>query len=844
MGLETYGKDTKRDPNKFNKEAYKHAIAMIESSGGKYLETGINPKTGKHYSSAAGKYHFLYDSIKNDPEMSGITKRDFMNNPELQERIMDKALEGKLAGYTYGVEYAKKLKNEFGSDYDVTDLTALIHFVGAGNARKFLKDPENFVVPGALNMRTDDYLSKFRKHLNQYSTENGERVALKNSDSEKELRKVAVDNTAVASQEPKELNKTSLDFLDLSTTNKPQSQELDTPQLSSDAFSLEFRNNEFKEGGQMSGQVGGVNELVTLFENGGTHEENSLGGIPQGVGNNGKINLVEEGETKWNDYIFSNSFSLDGTYTGKDGNSMNIFEKGGNIDKDKKEVGGSNIATKFIRDVLPIPQNAAQLVASMVTKDSKYTTADGGDKANKHLYRSVRNAVKRTGNNKGGTEYRDYSSAVERDVNSLRMNAEDMLLGSALSPELEAATTYGRVSYDVDPETGNVKIYDTYDFNKTPNRGGAYARIRSAAGEASEERLDSTPKLIGEFNMNDNPDDVGFMDVLNNVLNPIDALDIDYGSIKKVTEKFSKIKKDLYEKGKDFINSFEDGGDLDADKDNKKNKEEPVIPSMLSKGVAGSVLDESSKYPLKFTKTQSRFHKTGMDIEIEDIRKNYVGSRPPVMFDENDDSVNFELAVKDEGSKAFLNRYNDPATREMMKGQTNLTDYDIDNMILRGLLASKQVGGNVSNSKASYDRDKHKIFIGDEYADDKNVESHERVHASGFDAVQGINLLDTLGSAFQQEGRSLLKNMDPDALRYLSRPHEAYGNFVEFRDKIGLKPGEKIDVEELKKRVKKSGASMENFYRAFNDENIVKALNTIAYEDTNLGGSIDDYKLA
>ena len=37
---------------------------------------------------------------------------------------------------------------------------------------------------------------------------------------------------------------------------------------------------------------------------------------------------------------------------------------------------------------------------------------------------------------------------------------------------------------------------------------------------------------------------------------------------------------------------------------------------------------------------------------------------------------------------------------------------------------------------------------------------------------------------------------------------------------------------------------MENFYRAFNDENIVKALNTIAYEDTNLGGSIDDYKLA
>lgn len=604
-------KNSKETP--FDSKAYKHAISMIESSGGKYLETGINPKTGKHYSSAAGKYHFLYDSIKNDPEMRGITKRDFMNNPELQERIMDKALEGKLAGYTYGVEYARKLKNEFGSDYDITDLTALIHFVGAGNAREFLKDPENFVVPGALNMRADDYLSKFRKHFNQYSGTDEKKVTLKNSDVEKESREVMVDNTAVAIQEPKVLNKTGLDFLDSSRTNKPQSQELSTPPVFPEAFSLEFRDNKFKEGGQMSGQVGGLNELVTIFENGGTHEENSLGGIPQGVGNNGKINLVEEGETKWNDYIFSNAFSLDGTYTGKDGNSMNIFE---------------------------------------------------------------------------------------------------------------------------------------------------------------------------------------------------------------------------------------DGGDLDTDKDKKKNKEESATPNTLPEGVAGPILDESSKYPLKFTKTQSRFHKTGMDIEVEDIRKNYIGGRPPMMFDENDDSVNFDMAVKDEGARAFLSRYNDPATREMMKGQTNLTDYDIDNMILRGLLASRQVGGNVTDSKASYDKDKHKIFMGEEHADDRNVESHERVHASGFDAVQGINLLDTLGNAFQQEGRSLLKKMDPDVLRYLNQPHEAYGNFVEFREKIGLKPGEKIDVEELKKRVKKSGASMENFYRAFNDENIVKALNTIAYEDTNLGDSIDNYKLS
>lgn len=44
---------------------------------------------------------------------------------------------------------------------------------------------------------------------------------------------------------------------------------------------------------------------VTTFNTGGTHETNPNGGIPQGIGENGKPNLVEEGEVKWNDFIFS-----------------------------------------------------------------------------------------------------------------------------------------------------------------------------------------------------------------------------------------------------------------------------------------------------------------------------------------------------------------------------------------------------------------------------------------------------------------------------------------------------------------------------------------------------------
>lgn len=61
--------------------------------------------------------------------------------------------------------------------------------------------------------------------------------------------------------------------------------------------------NTFAEGGSMSA---GDNFGVTQFNSGGSHEENPNNGIQQGVDANGQPNLVEEGEVRWNDFIFSN----------------------------------------------------------------------------------------------------------------------------------------------------------------------------------------------------------------------------------------------------------------------------------------------------------------------------------------------------------------------------------------------------------------------------------------------------------------------------------------------------------------------------------------------------------
>ncbi len=54
-------------------------------------------------------------------------------------------------------------------------------------------------------------------------------------------------------------------------------------------------------------------EQLTEFDEGGRHEENGLGGIPQGMNPEGQMNLVEEGETKFDaeNYIYSDSLKVD-----------------------------------------------------------------------------------------------------------------------------------------------------------------------------------------------------------------------------------------------------------------------------------------------------------------------------------------------------------------------------------------------------------------------------------------------------------------------------------------------------------------------------------------------------
>lgn len=611
----------KQTKDEFNKDAYKYAIAQIESSGGKNLWNNT--------SSATGKYQFLYNLIKNDPSMKGVTRREFMNRPDLQEAIMDKALNGKLKGFTYGAGYAKKLKNEYNSDIGINQMTALVHFLGPGNARKFLSDPENFKVPG-VNLSGQDYIDKFKKHydtqiehkeVSEYADQ-----GINNTIQDEFIERMSKpqDNTHFSPR--KEMIQPNIQRVE----NSPL-QPKDPKEWS--AMDVFDEINQLKYGGTVN--TGGASDLVTIFEGGGTHAQNPLGGIPQGTGANGKPNLVEEGETKWNDYVFSNSISLDGEFSIGESNS-NSYNLGGDL-------------TELTEPTEP-------------TDPKKKKESSNGQ--------GVKVPAKRFG--------------------------------------------YGLLEEIIDNSSSN----------------------------------------------------------------------------------------------------------------------------------------ETSNYPMKFNKRISE-NIPGSDFTLENNRPNWtVGHFAGPLNQESINSpeyskVDWGELGRQTGAKDFLDYYNNPKQREMMKEQMGINDEMYDNMIISGATAEMKDGDGWVHpeSNAEYDHESHSIYTADKAKGDKSIERHERLHASGMDQAQGERLKKILGSAFDQGTgtSSFFKNNDPNRLRYYNKESEMYGNFAEFRTRLGWKPGQKITKKELEKLVKDKGLNTDEFYQIFDRDKLVKALNTVAYQDNN---NIDNYRIS
>nr|DAI59113.1 MAG TPA: hypothetical protein [Crassvirales sp.] len=80
-------------------------------------------------------------------------------------------------------------------------------------------------------------------------------------------------------------------------------------------------------GGDMQSNGGDYTDGLTEVNAGGTHEENPNGGVPMGMAPDNKPNLVEEGETIYNDYVFSNRIKPDKEALSK----FHVYSKGNNM---------------------------------------------------------------------------------------------------------------------------------------------------------------------------------------------------------------------------------------------------------------------------------------------------------------------------------------------------------------------------------------------------------------------------------------------------------------------------------------------------------------------------------
>lgn len=123
-------------------------------------------------------------------------------------------------------------------------------------------------------------------------------------------------------------------------------------------------DNSWAMGGPMFTQGGIWSNDLTYINNGGTHEQNPIEGVPMGVAPDGTPNLVEEGEVIWNDYVFSNRLKLPKRLLDKYklGGKLTFAEAVDALTKQSKEMPNDPI-TKATNDViLSELQNEQELV--------------------------------------------------------------------------------------------------------------------------------------------------------------------------------------------------------------------------------------------------------------------------------------------------------------------------------------------------------------------------------------------------------------------------------------------------------------------------------------------------
>lgn len=103
-----------------------------------------------------------------------------------------------------------------------------------------------------------------------------------------------------------------------------------------------------------------------------------------------------------------------------------------------------------------------------------------------------------------------------------------------------------------------------------------------------------------------------------------------------------------------------------------------------------------------------------------------------------------------------------------------------------------------------------------------NVGEHEILHKAGPDHAMDPYLRSKL--RLKAGPTTQLKD-------YFTQYGELYNNFHQFRRALNMEPGEQFDKEKLEKRIKENNLEQTDFYRTFDQDSLIDALNTVASND-------------
>jgi len=149
------------DPKKLKK-----GLSHVESRGD---YSAMNPT-----SSATGRYQMLYNLIKDQPEMAGVSRDSLSRAPGLQELLMDRRISEGINGPSLSrnaSDLEKEYKHQLGDKwvFSSDEVAALTHFLGRQGTRKYfasLRDGTEYKVPGQ-NKTPEEYLRLFNEGVNR-----------------------------------------------------------------------------------------------------------------------------------------------------------------------------------------------------------------------------------------------------------------------------------------------------------------------------------------------------------------------------------------------------------------------------------------------------------------------------------------------------------------------------------------------------------------------------------------------------------------------------------------------------------------------------------------------------